>query len=207
MDNKLTQAQLDRVIAEVQRLSLRREAELDRQQVEEILQELNLSPDLLDEALVQIQRREALSVQQRRKRWIVAGVTAVLIGSIATATVFVQHRQQVLARVSTYESRIVLDWESGESLTAVDRQSNPKVFYRVTLSEAPVGEKLSLSCDWIDPSGRVAHQNRYQTREIDRTVWPTYCYCQLGPNSAAGTWQVRMFLDGRIISASSFVVK
>ncbi|MCU0518531.1 MAG: DUF3859 domain-containing protein [Oscillatoria sp. Prado101] len=207
MDNKLTQAQLDRVIAEVQGLSLRREAELDRQQVQEILQELNLSPDLLDEALVQIQRREALSVQQRRKRWIVAGVTAVLIGAIATATVFVQQRQQVLARVSTYESRIALDRDSGGNVTEVDRQSSPKVFYRVTLSEVPVGEKLSLSCDWTDPSGRVAHQNRYQTREIDRSVWPTYCYSQFGPNSAAGTWQVRMSLDGRILSTSSFVVK
>ncbi len=207
MDNKLTQAQLDRVIAEVQRLSLRREAELDRQQVQEILQELNLSPDLLDEALVQIQRREALSVQQRRKRWIVAGVTAVLIGAIATATVFVEQRQQVLARVSTYESRIALDRDSGGNVTEVDRQSSPKVFYRVTLSEVPVGEKLSLSCDWTDPSGRVAHQNRYQTREIDRSVWPTYCYYQFGPNSAAGTWQVRMSLDGRILSTSYFVVK
>ncbi|WP_017717889.1 hypothetical protein [Kamptonema formosum] len=207
MENKLTQAQLDRVIAEVQRLSLRREAELDRQQVQEILQELNLSPDLLDEALVQIQRREALSVRQRRNRWIVAGVTAALIGAIATATVFVQHRQQVLARVSTYESRIALDLERGENVSAVDRQSGPTVFYRVTLSEAPVGEKLSLSCDWTDPSGRVAHQNRYQTREIDRAVWPTYCYYQLGPNSAAGTWQVRMFLDGRTLTTSSFVVK
>ncbi len=207
MDDKLTQAQLDRVIAEVQRLSLRQEAELDRQQVQDILQELNLSPDLLDEALVQIQRREALAVQQRRKRWIVAGVTVALIGAIATATVLAQHRQQGFARVSTYESRITLDRDSEGNLTEVNRQSGSKVFYRVTLKEAPVGEKLSLSCDWIDPSGTVAHQNRYQTRQIDKAVWPTFCYSQFGPNSAAGTWQVRMSLDGRILSTSSFVVK
>ncbi|GCE93020.1 hypothetical protein NIES46_10690 [Arthrospira platensis NIES-46] len=38
MNNKLTQQQLDQVIAEVERLSQMQETELDRQQVQEILE-------------------------------------------------------------------------------------------------------------------------------------------------------------------------
>lgn len=41
MPHRLTQAQLTQVVAEVERLSQRREAELEREQVKEILQELS----------------------------------------------------------------------------------------------------------------------------------------------------------------------
>jgi len=62
MNTKLTDEQLGELVAEVERLSDRRQGELDRKQVEDILQELNLPTDLLDEALVQLRRREALEV-------------------------------------------------------------------------------------------------------------------------------------------------
>ena len=45
MKERLTQSQLAQVIAEVGQLSQRREAELDQEQVKQILQELNLSSD------------------------------------------------------------------------------------------------------------------------------------------------------------------
>ncbi|CCQ62957.1 hypothetical protein [Crocosphaera watsonii] len=57
--DRITPDQLEKIIAEVERLSKQNE-DLDRQDVEEILQTLNLSPDLLDEAINQVNRREAL---------------------------------------------------------------------------------------------------------------------------------------------------
>lgn len=51
MNQSLNQEQLNQIIAEVQTLQLRQAAELDHQQVREILQDLNLPPELLDEAL------------------------------------------------------------------------------------------------------------------------------------------------------------
>ncbi|MFB8790712.1 MAG: hypothetical protein U7123_18130 [Potamolinea sp.] len=108
MNERLTQTQLAEVIAEIEQLSQRREAELNREEVKEILQELNLSPDLLDDALAQVNRRQALKVQQRRNRLIVGGVVAVLIGAIALGTVFIQNRQQTFARISTSGNRITL---------------------------------------------------------------------------------------------------
>jgi len=207
MNERLTQTQLAEVIAEIEQLSQRREAELNREEVKEILQELNLSPDLLDDALAQVNRRQALKVQQRRNRLIIGGVVAVLIGAIALGTVFSQNRQQTFARISTSGNRITLAQDNGSNLTTIDRQISPKVFYRVTLNEAPIGEKLSLSCDWIDPSGKVVHQSRYQTREVDKSVWQTNCYYQFGTAMSAGNWKVQMSLGERVISSTSFTVK
>lgn len=50
MEDRLTQAQLSQVVTEVEQLWRRREAELDSEQVKEILQELNLPSDLLEDA-------------------------------------------------------------------------------------------------------------------------------------------------------------
>ncbi|MFM5942141.1 MAG: DUF3859 domain-containing protein, partial [Dolichospermum sp.] len=66
MNQPLNQEQLNQIIAEVQGLQLRQEAELNQQQVKEILQDLNLPPELLDEALIQVRRKQALQVQERR---------------------------------------------------------------------------------------------------------------------------------------------
>ena len=207
MNNRLTQQQLTQVVAEIEKLSQRRESELAREEVEDILQQLNLPSDLLDDALVQIQRRQALETQQKRQRWLVMGVVAVLVGAIAIGTVSIQQRQQAYSRISSYQPRLTLAQDSGSNLTIIDRGNSPKAYYRVTLQNAPIGEKLSLSCDWLDPSGKVAHQNRYETRQIDKAVWQTYCYYQFGTAAVAGNWKVQMSLRDRILSSTSFIVK
>lgn len=42
MEKRLTQEQLTKVVTEIEQLSQQRETELDREQVQQILQELNL---------------------------------------------------------------------------------------------------------------------------------------------------------------------
>lgn len=95
---------------------------------------------------------------------------------------------------------------NGSNLTTIARQANSEVFYR-TLKDAPVGRKLSLSCDWIAPNDQVVHQNRYQTREIDKLLWNTYCRYKIFTTAPTGNWKVKMFLAGRPISDASFEVK
>lgn len=209
MNDRLTEAQMAQVVAEVERLSQRREAEYNPEQVKEILQELNLPPELLEDAMVQLRRKEALEVQKRRNRWIIGGVVVALVGAIATTSILLQNQRSVenaIANVSASGSRITLA-QASDNLSVIDRQSSPKVFYRVTLQNAPLGEKLSLACNWIDPSGNIAHQSRYQTREIDKSVWPTYCYHQLNSGSPAGTWKVQILLGNRTLSNSRFDVR
>jgi len=207
MEERLTQEQLTKLVAEVDRLAQLRQDEVDRQQVEAILRELSLPPELLDDAMIQLQRREALAIQQRRNRWILAGVAAGLIVILAGGGFWFQQNQRLLSRVSAQQERITLVQDGGERLTEFSRQTSPELFYQVTLKDAPVGKSLSLSCDWVDPNGQVVKQNHYQTREINTPVWETHCRYQLEPASPTGTWKVRLFLGDRLLSDTTFVVK
>lgn len=207
MENRLTQTQLTQIVAEVERLSNLRQSELDSEEVKEILQELRLPPELLNEALIQLQRREALAQQQRRNRWIAGGLAAAAAGAIAITGFYIQQNRQAIDRVSIQQNRITSVQDNGGNLTVVSRQNNPEIFYRTTLKDAPIGKKLSLSCDWIDPSGQVVKQNRYQTREIDKPIWNTQCRYQIGTAAATGNWQVKMFVESRAIGSASFEVK
>jgi hypothetical protein len=207
MEERLTSEQLTKIVGEVERLSQQRQEEVDRTQLEDILRELSLPPELLDDAMIQLQRREALAVQQKRTRWIVGGVLASLVVVIAGVGFLFQQNQQRLARVSAQQDRVTLVQETGGNVTIVSRQTNPELLYQVTLKDAPVHKTLDLSCDWVAPNGEIVKQNRYQTREISTSVWETHCRYQLGSASPAGTWHVRMFLGDRRLSDASFEVK
>ncbi|MDJ0734532.1 MAG: DUF3859 domain-containing protein [Nostocaceae cyanobacterium] len=207
MTQRLTQEQLTQIIAEVEKLKAREEAELDRKQVEEILQELNLPPELLDDALMQVQRKQALQAQEKRKKWIIGGLAALLVVVIGFSLFSIEQYNSVIARVQAQEDRVTLVEDNGNNLKVIERQSNPEVFYRVTLKNSPLDKKLQLSCDWINPSGEVVKQNRYQTREITTSVWNTYCRYTIPTVAPTGNWQVRMFLNNRQLSQADFEVK
>ncbi|MDZ8026033.1 MAG: DUF3859 domain-containing protein [Nostoc sp. SerVER01] len=206
MTPRLTQEELAQIVTEVESLQTRREAELDQQQVKEILQEMNLPPELLDEALIQLSRRQVLSVQQRRNRWITSGVVA-LLAVVSASTIFVmQQHNSALARVSAQQDQIALAKSNSGNLETISRQANAEVFYRVILKDAPLGKKLALSCNWIDPNGQIVKQNSYQTREINTSVWNTQCRHTINSAAKVGKWQVQMFLEGRQISDETFQV-
>jgi hypothetical protein len=206
MNQRLTQEQLNQIIAEVQGLQLRQEAELDQQQVKDILQDLNLAPELLDEALIQVRRKQALAVQQRRNKLIGFGVAAAVIIGIGFTVFFNQQQSSLLANVSAQQDRITLESNNG-NLKNISRQANSELFYRVTLKDAPIGKKLNLSCNWIDPSGQIVKQNNYQTREVKTSIWDTFCRYSINSTAPVGNWKVEMFLEGRKISEEPFVVQ
>ena len=206
MNQPLNQEQLNQIIAEVQGLQLRQEAELNQQQVKEILQDLNLPPELLDEALIQVRRKQALQVQERRHKLIGLGVAAAVIMAIGLTVFFHQQKSSLLANVSAQQDKITLK-SNNENLKNISRQANSELVYRVTLKDAPIGKKLNLSCNWIDPNGQVVKQNNYQTREIKTSVWDTFCRYSINSTTPVGNWQVQMLLEGRKISEATFVVQ
>lgn len=205
MNQRITKEQLNQIIAEVQGLQLRQEAELDQQQIQQILQELNLPPELLDEALIQLRRRQALEVQKRRHKLIAFSVVGAILITIGSVIFFNQQKTSLLANVYAQKDRITLGDQV--NIKTISRQSNAEVFYRVTLQDAPIGRKLSLSCNWIDPSGKIVKQNNYQTREVTTSIWDTFCRYPINPTASVGNWMVQMFLDGRKISEENFVVQ
>jgi hypothetical protein len=166
---------------------------------------LNLPPELLDEALIQVRRKQALQVQERRNKLIGFGVVTIVILGIGLTIFFNQQKTSLLANLTAQQDRITL--ADNANINTISRQSQPELFYRVTLKDAPIGKKLSLSCNWVDSSGQVVKQNNYQTREVKTSIWETQCRYTINPNANLGNWKVEMFLDGRKISDESFVVK
>ncbi len=207
MDRRLTDAQLQRLVAEVQRLSDRHRSELDAVEVQDILQQLDLSPEFLDDAMVQLKRQDALLVQQRRRCWLIAGVAGVVALGLASWLWLGSRQQQQLAQVVAQGDRITLSQDDGGNLSQVTPQAGgSELVYRLTLNDAPVGEQLALSCSWTDPDGQVVHQNQYRTKTITTAVWPTYCRYTVGPQSPKGNWTVEAFLGDRQLSDATFTL-
>jgi hypothetical protein len=204
MEQRLTTQQLNQIVGEVERLANRQQDELDRSEVEKILQELNLPPELLDEAMIQVQRKEALAKQRKRNIGIaIAGIVA-LVMVVVGVNIFSQNQASSIAKVIATQDRITLAQDNGENLRSVDRGT--EIVYRVTLDRAPVGEKLSLTCNWLDPTGKVTHTNRFETKNITTSVWNTQCRYQLPVNVATGAWQVQIQLGDRTLQKSPFTV-
>jgi hypothetical protein len=122
MENRLTQTQLTQIVAEVERLSNLQKSQLNSAEVKEILQELNLPPELLNEALIELQRRKALVQQQRRNRWIAGGLAAAVAGAIALTGFYIYQNQQAIDRVSIQQNRITLVQDKGDNLTVISQK-------------------------------------------------------------------------------------
>ncbi|MGB3653305.1 MAG: DUF3859 domain-containing protein [Rivularia sp. (in: cyanobacteria)] len=207
MQKRLTQKQVSQIVAEVERLSQRQQSEIEVEELEQILQELNLPDDLLDEAVMQVYRKQALDKQKKRNRWIIGGVVAVALSAVA-ATFFVQQQQQQeLARIKVYDSRVGFRRNDSVSVEEIDRQKTPEIFYNVTLQDAPVGKQIELGCNWVDPSRQIAYQNSWKTKTIAKEVWNTHCKYKFNENVPAGNWLVQMTLDDEVITSNKFVVK
>lgn len=204
-NDRLTQAQLQKLVAEVERLQNRRQDELDATQVREILQELNLSPDLLPDALVQLRRREALDVEQRRKRWILGGAIAAIVILATGSIAFLQYQQYTLSRIGVQADQVILPADPGRPLTRIARPA--ELTYQITLTQAPVGQTLDLRCDWLDPSGQVVKQNRYTTQIITTDIWLTRCRYTLDASATSGIWTVKLFQGNRRLSDATFEVQ
>lgn len=205
MSDRLTPAQLQKLVAEMQRLQTRQQDELDATQVQEILQELNLSPELLPDAMVQLRRREALEVQNRQRLWIIGAAIAAVVMVISGSIAFLQYEQQVFNRIGVQADQVALQAAPDRPVTAVNRPAN--LVYQTTLTQAPVGQTLSLQCDWLDPTGAVVKQNRYATQVITTDVWQTRCRYDLGASSTPGTWKVRLLRGDRELSTATFEVR
>jgi hypothetical protein len=204
MEQRLTTQQLEQIVGEVGRLAHRQQAELDRTQVQEILQELNLPPELLDEAMIQVQRKEALAKERKRNTGIaIAGIIAVVIMFAGTSLLF-QNQTAKLEKITVSQDRVTLI-QDGESSTPIKQGS--EISYQVTLNDAPINGKLNLTCNWLNPQGQITHTNRYDTKNITTAVWKTQCRYQIPTSAATGAWKVQILAGDRLLKQAPFEVK
>ena len=109
-------------------------------------------------------------------------------------------------QVTASIGRITLGDDDSLHLSVVSRRDAPDVYYRVLLSDAPPGQRLPLLCEWVDPEGRIARRNHYQTREITKTPWPTHAHFRFDPAAPVGLWTVRLVHGGRTLIETRFEV-
>lgn len=207
MQKRLTQKQVSQIVAEVERLSQRRQSEIEVEELQQILHELNLPDDLLDEAVMQVYRKQAMDKQKKRNRLIIGGVVAVVVSAVAATFFMQQQQQQALARINVYDSRIGYRRNDSRNVEEIERQKTPEVFYNVTLKDVPIGKQVALGCNWVDPNREIAHQNSWKTKTISKEIWNTHCRYKFNESVAAGNWRVQMTLDDEVISSNKFVVK
>jgi hypothetical protein len=205
--SKLTEEQLQKIVGEIGRLSNEKQGELEREQVEDILRELNLPVELLDEAVIQVKRREVLAIEQRRNRLIMGGIIGVLILGFGGLFMMVNNDRQVLDKVIGQQDQLTLVSYPEKRLSVVNRNQMGELVYQVQLKDAPVGKTLNLSCDWINPQGAIVHQNRYETKEVKTPIWNTQCKYKSQGNVAVGNWEVKMKLGDRLLSNENFTVE
>ncbi len=205
MEKRLTTQQLTQIVGEVERLANREQDELDKSEVQKILLELNLPPELLNDAMIQISRQEALVKQ--RQRTIRMAIAGAVFGSLLVIAplLWLQNKSQTISKVRASSDRITLTPDQGANLKVVNKGN--ELVYRVTLNDAPVGEKLALNCNWLDPAGQIAHSNRFETKNITTPVWNTQCRYQLPLDATNGAWQVQIKTGDRLIKQAPFDVK
>jgi hypothetical protein len=86
------------------------------------------------------------------------------------------------------------------------RSGPGEMYFHARLDGVPLGERVEIECEWLDPQGVTRRHNQYQTRVVDVVPWTTHCRCSLG-DAPAGRWRVRMTLEGRELSAAAFRVE
>lgn len=205
MKSQLSEKQWSQVVAEVTRLAQERDDEQSRRAItEQVLQELQLPTDLIDDALRQVQYREARAKQRRQHVWLSLAGLVLLLVIVASVWTWSSQRSASFDRITADTGRVTSN--SGEVLSAITRDGQ-EVFYRVTLRDVPLGEQLDLSCNWFDPTGKIFRQSRWETRDTNKAVWETHCRCQISTDAPPGNWKVELKLGDRTLSSTEFKVE
>lgn len=150
-----------------------------------------------------LQTYDSAAEAPRRFPWL-AVIVALCLFALGVFLWQLQQRAQQRADVTAAVGRLTLEQDDGGNMATIDRTKGEELWYRVTLENAPVGVVLALTCDWLDPSGQVVHQNHYKTRAIGDPVWVTHARYRLGPQSPLGNWTVKLLLDGRELHSLQF---
>lgn len=204
MQDKLSEKELVRLVEVVSQLDEERKQMLDRNQLAQILRDLNMSDDLLDEAMVRLEQGK-LTAQRKRKTISIAAVIAACVIAAAAALMFstTSYNNQ-LAQITSSETRITSMSEANADLSAVPAGTG--VIANVTLQNVPQGARIPLHARWIQPDGTVYHESSWQTKPADKRTWQTHAKADIRPSAPKGDWSVQFVIGDRVVATKKFVV-
>lgn len=193
---------LEEIVEEAQRLDDAEREKLTQEEKREVLRELDIAPETLEAAEAAVAARRAEAAKKRRTMMVVAAAVIAVAGIAAGAFAWSRQTASLLAGIAVSEHAVSVDGKP-----APFASPGVEVKLDATLTHAPVGHAVDLSCTWRDASGAVAHQNKWTTKTVDKEVWPTHCRTKLGSSAKSGTWSVTMEQNGRTIASDSFAVR
>lgn len=203
----LAREKLPEVVAEVDRLSRERSEELDPAETKAVLAEVGLPGELLDEALVQIRLRDEARAAKKKRLVIAATIGALALGGVATVAVVRGRTTSAHGAIDVREAHLTDERAPGKEVDRVRRAEAPALRFAAELQHATTGDELSLACEWVAPSGSIAHHNTWKTKTIDHAPWLTHCRYTLPSTAETGPWHVRMTLEGRELSSREVTVE
>jgi hypothetical protein len=203
MGPRVAKEQLEDIVEEAQRLEDAEREELTRGEVREVLRDLDISPDKLDEAERLALLRRAQAKKRRKLGLLAAGGLALALAVGGAVYVSSRATADRLAQTTVAQHAVTANGET----SPFSRATSPEVKLDVAIAGAPRGERLELTCDWIDPGGVKVHESRWTTKTVDRDPWPTHCRYPLGPAAPTGTWTVTAKQGERVLSTGRFEVK
>ncbi len=139
---------------------------------------------------------------------IAVAVAIVLIAGITTYAYwrYSEAQRGVQGALTAGSARLTFAADDGKSLSKVSRNPAPELWLRVALNEAPLGVSQKLRCEWVDPTGRLVRENRYETKVIDHLPWVTHARLQLRADAPLGMWRATLFRNEQKIWEQSFEV-
>ncbi|MGC4079536.1 MAG: hypothetical protein QM702_21345 [Rubrivivax sp.] len=203
MDPKVAKEDLPEIVEEAERLDRADKEQISRSEAREVLRELDIAPEKLEAAEQALAEKRSKEKQKSRTRLMIAAAAIAVAATAAGVWVVSARTSAAVLRAAPVEHVVTANGKP----SPFDRATAPEVKLDVTLKDAPQGEKIDLSCDWTDPSGEKAHQNKWTTKSIDKDPWPTHCKYALTPASKTGTWTVTMKQGDRVLSSDPFDVR
>ncbi len=139
-----------------------------------------------------------------QRSWIPVAVVLVGGAVVLVAALWAWERQQ-LGRVTAERAWLTAGLD-GDQVELVSRGAGD-VYLQVRLIGVPLGEPLEVECEWFDPIGVTARNNRYRTRTVESDPWTTRCKHSFGSDAERGSWRVYMSLAGRSLVETIFEVE
>ena len=202
----LSQQDLQKIILQVSKLSEKKDQELDRQQVMQILDDLSLPSHLLDEAVAQISLRERKKKQGMKASLIALGLATVLGAGGLFFFVSSNQKQEQLSNITVSSARISGPKDNGADAATVHPDGS-EIFLRLNLKNVPSNERLPMRADWIDPAGSIVKQNIWQTKLTTGSTWETHCRLLMPADAVNGKWKTRVFLSNKLLIEKDFQVE
>lgn len=206
MADKLDEREIVRLVAEVSKLEQEKQQLVTRDQVADILRELNLSDSLLDEAMVRLRKRDAATKKGIKMALITLAVAAVIGGGATMMYLGNQNMVKQLAAVSADQVEIKVKSAHASPVTEI-QADDENIYVSLILHDVPLNESLPLHATWQRPDGSIYHENNWHTKQTSTRTWDTHAKCEIDKNAPLGTWLVKIFLADRLVATKEFVVK